>query len=200
MRRLVVLRHGNTFDTGETPRRVGCQTDLPLVAWGHKQAELAGQWLHDNNFVPQHIIAGPLKRHQQTAQIAAQQMGFVGDIETHLDISEVDYGPDENQPEEAVIARLGEQALAEWNQHGTVPNGWQVDPEAIRATWRSLMQHAAEGTTLVVTSGGTARFLPDVVDGSAGQTKLSTGGIAIVDEQSSGEWQITSWNIRPEKL
>ena len=30
-RKLVIVRHGNTFRAGETPTRVGARTDLPLV-------------------------------------------------------------------------------------------------------------------------------------------------------------------------
>jgi transcriptional regulator GlxA family with amidase domain len=30
MTTLIIARHGNTFEDGETPRRVGARTDLPL--------------------------------------------------------------------------------------------------------------------------------------------------------------------------
>ena len=38
MTQLLIVRHGNTFETGETPRRVGLRTDLPLSSSGRKQA------------------------------------------------------------------------------------------------------------------------------------------------------------------
>ena len=34
MTRLVIVRHGNTFEAGEPPRRIGARTDLPLTATG----------------------------------------------------------------------------------------------------------------------------------------------------------------------
>ena len=37
--RLIIARHGNTFDAGDIPTRVGRRTDLPLVASGEAQAK-----------------------------------------------------------------------------------------------------------------------------------------------------------------
>ena len=39
MARLFVVRHGNTFDTGDVVTRVGGRTDLPLSKSGKAQAE-----------------------------------------------------------------------------------------------------------------------------------------------------------------
>ncbi|HAO37083.1 MAG TPA: histidine phosphatase family protein, partial [Hyphomonas sp.] len=38
MARLIIVRHGNTFDKGDTVTRVGGRTDLPLSASGLAQA------------------------------------------------------------------------------------------------------------------------------------------------------------------
>ena len=43
MTRLYIARHGNTFEAGEAPRRVGRRTDLPLTAAGRAQAEALGR-------------------------------------------------------------------------------------------------------------------------------------------------------------
>ena len=44
-RKLVIVRHGNTFRAGETPTRVGARTDLPLVE--EERARSAGRYLRE---------------------------------------------------------------------------------------------------------------------------------------------------------
>ena len=45
MIKLIIARHGNTFNKGETPTRVGSRTDIPLVDSGKEQAKLIGEYL-----------------------------------------------------------------------------------------------------------------------------------------------------------
>ena len=117
-------------------------------------------------------------------------------------LREIDYGPDENQPEDAVIARIGAAALKAWDDDGRPPEGWIVDPAAIRAGWAELLKEIAGlpagANVLVVTSNGTARFLPDVVDEApAGlDRKLKTGAWGEIGVTPDGT-EITAWNRRP---
>ena len=39
----IVVRHGNTFEADEQPRRIGARTDLPLTAKGVEQARALGR-------------------------------------------------------------------------------------------------------------------------------------------------------------
>ena len=95
-----------------------------------------------------------------------------------------------------------EAALEAWECDATPPEGWLVNPDALREGWRGLLERAAglgaEDTALVVTSNGIARFLPDVVDAQPDDLdrKLKTGawGVVEIDGATSG---ITSWNQRP---
>ena len=48
-RKLVIVRHGNTFRAGETPTRVGARTDLPLVE--EERARSAGRYLREKGIV-----------------------------------------------------------------------------------------------------------------------------------------------------
>ena len=43
--RLIVVRHGNTFNSGDVILRVGSATDIPLTETGMKQAYAAGELL-----------------------------------------------------------------------------------------------------------------------------------------------------------
>ena len=65
--RLIVVRHGNTFNTGDVICRVGSATDIPLTETGMKQAYAAGEMLAENGFVPDVIFHAPLQRTCQSA-------------------------------------------------------------------------------------------------------------------------------------
>jgi len=50
MSRIVICRHGNTFDKGEIVTRVGARTDLPLSTSGRTQAKILAKELSDFKF------------------------------------------------------------------------------------------------------------------------------------------------------
>lgn len=197
---LFVVRHGNTFDAGDVVTRVGGRTDLPLSVSGWKQAEALAGHFAETRFTA--ALASPLERTRATARAILGKRPDAPALLVRSFLREVDYGPDENQPEEAVAARLGEAALKAWDTDGTVPPGWRVDPAAIRAGWDSLLKEIAElpvtAKVLVVTSNGVARFLPDVVMVTPKKfdRKLKTGawGEVVIDPQVTG---ISEWNRRP---
>src|SRR5689334_4391163 len=113
--KLLIARHGNTFGPQDIVRRIGT-TDLPLVDSGLKQAQNLGNYLKKNNLIPDIIFTSQLKRTQQTAQEILKILNIT--IPTHhlIIFNEIDYGPDENQPEEKVISRIGETALKNWEE------------------------------------------------------------------------------------
>ena len=200
MARLIILRHGNTFDRGETPTRVGARTDLSLSVSGHMQAHSLAAHFRDTTF--RAAFCSPLLRTRQTARAVLDALPHAPALRILPFLTEVDYGPDENQTEEAVIARIGAEALAAWDRDATPPPGWQVDPAGLRAAWKSLLERAAEldanDTVLIVTSNGIARFLPDVVGGQPEglDRKLKTGAWGVVDAGPAGS-RILDWNLRP---
>lgn len=200
MPRLFVVRHGNTFDKGDTVTRVGGRTDLPLSVSGRTQAEALAAHFAGTPFTA--ALASPLERTRATARAILGRRSDAPALLIRSFLREIDYGPDENQPEDAVTSRIGEAALKAWDDHGTPPPGWQVDPPAIRAGWRHLLSEIAElpesANVLVVTSNGTARFLPDVITASPGNLdrKLKTGAwgeITVTPDRC----EITAWNLRP---
>jgi len=202
---LIIARHGNTFGPDDTPTRVGARTDLPLVDKGKQQARALGQYLAENDLTPDTVYASELQRTQQTASIAIKEVGGNTPVHT-LDIfNEIDYGPDENKTEDDVIARIGEHAIKDWDEHATVPDGWKVDPEQIIKDWiefgEKICADGAKETVLVVTSNGIARFAPHMTGDfeafAANHTiKLSTGALAVLQHEN-GRWIIKDWNIKP---
>ena len=203
--RLIIARHGNTFGPGDTPRRVGRRTDLPLVASGETQARRIGDYLRRHRMVPDAVSAAPLKRSYDTARLAVEASGRDLSITLDARFNEIDYGPDENQPESVVVARIGDQALRDWNEQAKVPPGWQADPQAIIHGWLAFgdtcRQSFSGQTVLVVTSNGIARFAPHLTgdfEGFRGQhgIKIATGALCFLRVQGS-QWTIEQWNVRP---
>lgn len=204
--RLVIARHGNTFGSGDTVKRIGT-TDLPLVNSGLLQGEKLGAYLKQKNLIPDLIFTSELKRAIQTAERAQSAM------QTHLRIeglsifNEIDYGPDENQPEEKVIARVGAEALQAWETTAKVPNGWKVDPMEIVKNWQDfsarLVQDFPGKTILLVTSSGIARFAAYLTGDFMAFTKqydikISTGALCLFEKNfSSAAWDCLQWNVKP---
>ncbi len=204
--RLLIARHGNTFGPGDVVKRVGT-TDLSLVDSGLLQGHRLGAYLKQNNLIPNIIFTSKLKRAIQTAEQAQNAMQTHLPIESLSIFNEIDYGPDENQPEENVIARVGAEALKAWETNAKVPNGWKVDPTEIIKNWQDfsgrLIQDFAGKTILVVTSNGIARFSPYLTGDFASFTKqhgikISTGALCIFEKNtSSEEWDCLQWNVKP---
>lgn len=207
--RLLIARHGNTFGPGDVVTRVGT-TDLPLVDSGLKQGQLLGAYLKQNNLIPDIIFTSKLKRAIQTAEQAQNAMQTNIPMESLSIFNEIDYGPDENQPEANVVSRIGTEALQAWEANGTVPNGWNVDPLAIIKNWQDfsikLAKDYAGQIILVVTSNGIARFAPYLTGdfttfAEQYGIKVSTGALCVFEKKASSEvWDCRQWNLKPIAL
>ncbi len=205
MTTLIIARHGNTFNPEDTPTRVGARTDLPLVESGREQAKKIGDYLKAQNLIPEITYTSQLKRTIETAEIVIKQVGFPQPVYP-LDIfNEIDYGIDENQTEDKVIARIGAQAIKDWDKKAIVPDGWHFNPQACIDNWKNFANHIVEDgqdIILVVTSNGIARFAPHITgnfDNFAAnhKIKLSTGALAIF-EYKNDQWIVKNWNIKPQ--
>lgn len=206
MTRLIIARHGNTFAAGEEPRRVGKRTDLNLVDKGVEQAVHIGRYLKAQDIIPDAVYTSHLKRTKQTARYALEEAGL--SIETQpLDMfDEIDYGPDENQPECDVVARIGQDAMRCWSEEGIVPPGWNAEPERIITDIQDFAHRICDefpdGTVMAVTSGGISRFIPHLTGDFAGfreiySPKVSTGSISILEHIDDKGWEIVKWNYCP---
>lgn len=201
MGRIIVCRHGNTFDKGDVVTRVGGRTDLPLSTSGQAQAEALARHFAGTRFAAAYCSS--LQRTRETAAAILSACEDAPDLEVLPFLTEVDYGPDENRPEADVVARIGEAALRAWDEDSVVPDGWQVDKDAIRAGWHALLAKASArpeaDVLLVVTSNGIARFLPDTVDAvpTGLQPKLKTGAWGEVTCNAGS--RIVAWNLRPDQ-
>jgi len=192
---LYIVRHGNTFDKGDTVTRVGGRTDLPLSTSGQAQAQKLAAHFATVTFAT--ARSGPLKRTRETANAILTARPDAPELITDLFLREIDYGPDENRPEEDVIARIGKPALDAWERDSIPPPGWRVDPAAIIGNWQELFSDLAEeeGVHLIVTSNGIARFALAAANAHRPDAKLPTGGYGII--RLSPEPVVIDWNLRP---
>ncbi|MEG3178418.1 histidine phosphatase family protein [Sphingomonas sp. RB3P16] len=198
---VTIVRHGDTFDAGVAPRRIGARTDLPLVASGRAQAASLGAAFAGRGQGFDRALTAPLSRSRETLALILAAQPASPPIETADWLSEIDHGPDEDQDEATVVARIGEAAIAAWDHHATAPDGWTVDAARRCASWRTLWETGA-GDIVLVTSNGAARFAllsdPALYAQAAAlpTLKLRTGAYGtIVREQ--GRLRLVDWNRRP---
>ncbi|MEG3089327.1 histidine phosphatase family protein [Sphingomonas sp. PB4P5] len=198
---LTIVRHGDTFAPGEAPRRIGAKTDLPLVASGEAQARALGRLFARETF--DRVLVSPLRRTQHTAELILAESNAPPSVETCSWLAEIDHGPDEDQAEDRVLARLGAAALARWNEALVAPAGWIVDAPGRLAAWRGVLA-TATGHMLIITSAGAARFVLKADPALAHQArslaslKLRTGAwgkIVVADGRS----RIAAWDRRPDE-
>ena len=198
LKRLLVVRHGDTFLPGESPRRIGARTDLPLTPRGEAQAREVAAWLHARDLHPDLALAGPLQRAARTARIVLAALPRACPLGEAGWLDEVDYGPDEGRPEDEVVERVGEEALARWDRTAEPPAGWPVDRARKIAECRAGVAALPSGTTLLVTSNGTARFILLALglgDGGA-SLKLRTGAIGEIGIDGR-DARLHRWDVRP---
>lgn len=199
MSRLFIVRHGNTFEAGEVPRRIGARTDLPLTATGMAQGEALGRHFLAAGTVFSRAFSGPLLRTRTTAAAIVALQTRAPAIELRDFLTEIDHGPDENQPEPAVEARMGRAALELWDRDAIAPDGWSTQTVARIAAWHALpAQLGADDDVLMVTSNGAARFALIAFGLAAGPLKLRTGAYGIIEVGSDGVFRLVEWDKRPD--
>ena len=200
--RLIIVRHGNTFDTGDVVTRVGGRTDLPLSVSGRAQAEALGRHFASTQFAS--ARSGPLRRTRETAAAILAVQAAPPELTTDLFLREIDYGPDENRPEDEVVARIGQPALDAWERDSLPPPGWRVDPDALIGNWQETFAELRDqpGDHLIVTSNGIARFALAAAgarhhDARRNDAKLKTGAWGVVEVKGQ-DVSVLAWNVRPQ--
>ncbi|MDP3737641.1 MAG: histidine phosphatase family protein [Hyphomonadaceae bacterium] len=196
--KVYIVRHGNTFEKGDVVTRVGGRTDLALSASGEVQAQKLAQHFVGAGVAFATARSGPLKRTRRTAQVILAAQPAAPDLTTDLFLREIDYGPDENRPEDQVIARIGRPALEAWERESIPPPGWRVDPAAITGNWQELFAdlRGEAGNHLVVTSNGIARFALAAAGETRSDAKLATGAYGVVEIDDDAA-RVLEWNRRP---
>jgi probable phosphoglycerate mutase len=202
MTRIVICRHGNTFDKGDVITRVGARTDLPLSTSGIAQSKaLAAHFSPSiSGFTFIKAYCSILQRTHHTGDMILSSGHPLRDLKILSFLTEIDYGVDENKAEEDVLTRLGRDAITLWDEKAIPPQGWKVNPAALIQSWIKFFESCQKqkGDILVVTSNGIARFALDAVDQIVvdAPRKLRTAAYGII-EIKNGKSRVASWDVRP---
>lgn len=201
MTTLTIVRHGNTFSPDEPPRRIGARTDLPLTKAGHEQGVALGRHFAALGLSFDRVLSSPLRRTMATASAILSELEAAPPIETADFLVEIDHGPDENEPEAAVLARIGRDALEDWDERGVAPPGWEIGADWRERRWHEFVagEAAAEGNALLVTSNGAARcaLLALGLQSAAPSLKLRTGAYGVIALGGDGAARLVEWDRRP---
>lgn len=200
MTRLILIRHGNTFEAGETPLQVGARTDLPLTAAGRMQADAAARYLLREKIAPAAIFAGKLKRQTESASILGLLLGAPLELGAEA-LNEIDYGPWEGLPSQEIAVKWPA-AYEAWTKEGIWAEGiFGGDLKTFQLRlkhWLSEIESRYPGKTIVaVTSNGTLRFLSSLQNEvHLPDPKVKTGHFCEA-HLKQGAFSILRWNVKP---
>jgi len=204
---LVMARHGNTFEAGETPVFVGAKEDLPLTEAGLEQSRQIGRALRDAGLLPDRVLAGPLKRTRTGARLAAEACGFSGEVEIEARLREIDYGAWGGKSDAEIVEAWGDRALADWRERNIAPAGagWSPAPSELAANAESLFQSLTRDRdpariVLAVTSNGVLRYFHSLMTGDSAapeQAKVKTGRLCAARIDTGGVTPVC-WNAPAE--
>jgi probable phosphoglycerate mutase len=210
--RLILFRHGNTFDTGQKPYWVGKSEDLPLVSQGIVQAQKAAAVLREFAVVPQGLYCSSLKRTRQFADTLKKSCNWKSSIIEDPRLDELDYGVWSGLTSEEIAARGWVIDLQQWNDRSVWPlsGDWEGSPELLQAETDDFVQdlrkiYGKDATIVSVTSNGRMRFflsLDDVAFRYAiarEKVKVKTGHAVIIDI-SSKSYSIKGWDMSAQDL
>lgn len=193
MIRLILMRHGNTFEEGQTPVQVGVCTDLSLTTYGLGQAKQMAKYLIAEKVSPKAVFAGKLKRQTEFAEIIARYFGLK--FQDAIALTEIDYGLWEGLSSEEIKDKWPKEYV-EWNDFGKWQNHifhgtYETHLKRIEE-WLEVLRKGYEGKTVVaITSNGLLRFFKN--------EKVKTGHFCEIHLLSDG-YKICNWNQNPAWL
>ena len=185
MLQLILVRHGNTFESWQTPIQVGAKIDLPLTQDGRKQAEIMARYLMEKNIQPVAIYCGTLKRQVEFAQI-------LGPFQISPALTEIDYGPWEGLTVEEIKFKWPKEYV-DWNESAKWPDLFIGSKEIYWTKLQDWLEHLKKnhpkGSTLVaVTSNGVMRLFEN--------HKVKTGHFCKL-ALFENHFTILNWNQNP---
>ena len=168
--RLFLVRHGNTFEEGQTSVQIGKRSDLPLTSVGRAQMEQFARYLQARDLRPTAVYCGSLSRQSVGAtSIAAIAGGEVRALEPALD--ELEYGAWEGLTVEALQQQYPE-PYRRWLEEAVWPTGIFGESEVARMSmlkaWLSAIatRHSPGELVVAVTSNGILRMFHSLLETS----------------------------------
>ncbi|RUV77479.1 histidine phosphatase family protein [Mesorhizobium sp. M5C.F.Cr.IN.023.01.1.1] len=209
--KLILSRHGNTFEAGDKVVWVGRRTDLPLTAEGRRQALHLGNALCEAGVVLGGLYCGPLRRTHQYANLIAARIGHKPLPIVDSRLAEIDYGAWEGLSSQEIIAKFGRAELEAWEGCSTWPasSNWSPSEATLAFGIRTLVEHLAriheeDSAVLAVTSNGVLRYFLRLADNPVNTNteaqggKVATGHICILEVRNE-RCRVHAWNIAPDR-
>ena len=210
--RLLLSRHGNTFEHSKDAYWVGGANDLPLVKEGIEQAQHCGNALKAKSTVIDKVYCAPLKRTHEYASIVIETLGL--EFEPTIDerLREIDYGNWAEKSNDVIQQEYGNDELEAWQKHSKWPasGNWSPDEHTIINNIASfsndIAKHANDNqTVLAVSSNGILRYflklIPSEFDRLYHEKKLKvkTGHMCSFNYDGTS-YALDSWNQNPTEL
>lgn len=205
MRRLLLVRHGNTFEDGAPVIRVGSRSDLPLTAKGLAQAATFAAACRGAGLALGPFVAGPLAR---TRAFVEHGFGTIPRADERL--REIDYGDWEGLTDAEIAARVGADMLEAWNRRCVWPAGqnWAPSAATLAEGAAALACELAAGdpqfVPVLCSSQGVLRYFGALDSGwfdaarAQGKLGVATGSCCGVRAGTDGRLSVDFWNARPE--
>jgi len=188
---------------------VGRKQDLPLVEKGHDQARQLGRQLQVNKIVISKIVAAPLKRTREFAELVRAEAAATVAIESNEVWSEFDYGAWSGLTDAQIRNSFGDEEIDLWNTRSEWPTVVSFSPprdQAIQDVERALEElTAVTGIVLVVTSNGRLRIAGQILHSriatfeSSNGYKVRTGHTCVVIKHAN-VWRVIGWDLAPENV
>jgi len=205
MPHLILVRHGNTFESGEVATWVGARTDMKLTAKGEAQGQAVADMIAATYLPLGGILAGPLLRTRRFAEIIGAATNTVFTVDQRL--IEIDYGLWENKSSDEIRARYGETELDAWEKDGAWPENmnWAPSLQKLESNIHNFLEEQHKKLTqpnatnrVAVTSNGILRFVYRALTGNPPnpEAKVKTGGYCVLTPTPEG-WAIEKWNEKP---
>jgi len=209
--KLILIRHGNTFDATQTPYWVGAAEDMALTKAGLQQAAALADWLTSQKLVPTRIFAGPLSRHLAFAGVLAHRLGVErGPIKAET-LNELDYGLWSGRTDPQ-IEGLGLGADFKVWKEGAWPqqSQWGESEALVLGRVKQFLTKLAEEgvgqdeTVAAISSNGLIRFFLRFCGDQyrerlvSGGLKVATGAYCLLEGESY-DWRCKEWDVRPKR-
>jgi len=210
--KILLARHGNTFEPGEPVVWAGATNDLKLAAKGTEQALHLADLLTRQREKLSAIYSSELSRTYDYASLVST--GIQSGLEPIKDsrLHEIDYGAWTGLTNDEVAARFGEGPLMNWDKKSEWPDvgGWGGSEAAIVSELQSFLKdlisrHRENETLLVVSSNGRLRYFLKLIEGefekrvSSGTFKMATGRLSRIN-YLDGRFTLSYWNEDPKVM
>lgn len=210
--RLILVRHGNTFNEGDKIIRIGSNQDLSLTEKGIKQAETIGKAIKNKSINLDVIYSSKLQRTKKTAEIISNIIALNKEVVLDHRINEINYGLWSGLTDKEIGQNFGKQSLDAWNNAGIWPSdaAWQPQESLlfyeVRSFCADILTRYKRGKVLAVTSNGILRYFLKLFSGEfdkkvkENKLKVHTGNCVDIVLNSLSNMFLKAWNVSPDDL